>query len=82
MSRSLARSANFIFKLHTAGLQAPKQNVNMYPVMDGLYASSPRQSDILDFLKSVMSDIAAEFIREPNMHHRFLLAYPVYTHTH
>ena len=73
MSRSLARSANFIFKLHTAALQAPNQNVNMYPVMDGLYAASPSQSNISNFLKSVMRDIAAEFIREPNMHHRFLV---------
>ena len=73
MSRSLAKSANFMFKLHTAALQAPNQNVTMYPVMDGFYASSMRQADMLNFLKSVMRDVAAEFIGEPDMHHRFVV---------
>lgn len=73
MSCSLARSANFIFKLHTAALQAPNRNVTMYPVMDGLYASSASQNDILNFVKSVMRDVATEFIRETNMHHRFVV---------
>lgn len=73
MSRSLAKSANFIFKLHTAALDAANQNVKMYPVMDGFYASAAGQGDILAFLASVMSDIAAEFIQETNMQHRFII---------
>ena len=72
MSRSLAKSANFIFKLHTAALQAPNQNVKMYPVMDGFYASAANQKDILDFLNSVMGAIANVFINEASMEHRFL----------
>lgn len=73
MSRSLAKSANFIFKLHTAALQAPNGNVKMYPVMDGFYASSTRKDDMLSFLNTVMQDVAAEFVGEPDMYHRFLV---------
>ena len=73
MSRSLAKSANFIFKLHTSALQAPNQNVKIYPVMDGFYASAASQNDILEFLNSVMRAIAAEFIQETNMQHRFVV---------
>ena len=73
MSRSLAKSANFIFKLHTAALQAPRKNVKMYPVMDGLYVSSPSQDDILVFLNSIFKSVAEEFIREDAMQHRFVI---------
>ena len=73
MSRSLAKSANFIFKLHTAALQAPRTNIRLYPVMDGFYASSSSQSDILSFVNYVMSNVAREFIRETNMNHRFVV---------
>lgn len=73
MSRSLAISANFIFKLHTAALQAPNQNVTLYPVMDGFYASSSDKGEILDFLRSVFQEVAAEFNGEPVEHHRFII---------
>lgn len=73
MSRSVAISANFIFKLHTAALQAPNQNVTLYPVMDGFYASSTDKGDILDFLRNVFQEVAAEFNREQVEQHRFIV---------
>lgn len=73
MSRSLSITANFIFKLHTAALQAPHANVRLYPVMDGLYAASPSQTDILEFLRSVLAQVAAEFNAETTMQHRFVV---------
>lgn len=73
MSRSLAISANFIFKLHTAALQAPNQNVTLYPIMDGFYASSPDKDDILDFLRSVFEQVAEEFNGEDHEPHRFII---------
>jgi len=73
MSRSLAISANFIFKLHTAALQAPNQNVTLYPIMDGFYASSSDKGNILDFLRSVFEQVAEEFNGEASEHHRFII---------
>ena len=73
MSRSLPISANFIFKLHTAALQAQCENVTLYPVMDGLYASSENKEGILGFLRSVFEQIAEEFIRERKQLHRFIV---------
>jgi len=72
MSRSLRQSANFIFKLHIAAHLAPKNNVRIYPVMDGFYASAKSQDDMLEFLKSVMHDVASQFIQEKVMHHCFI----------
>ena len=47
MSRSLEQSANFVFKLHVAAISAieavPGDGLNVYPVMDGFYASSVTQ---------------------------------------
>ena len=73
MSRSLAISANFIFKLHTAALQASNQNITLYPIMDGFYASSSSKSDILRFLQSVFEQVAEEFNREEAQLHRFIV---------
>ena len=62
MSRSLNVSGNFIFKLHIAALQSTHTNVSLYPIMDGLYATSATQQDMLTFLRELFSSIADEFI--------------------
>lgn len=73
MSRSVRATANFVFKLHAAALQAPRVGVRLYPVMDGLYAATPTQDGILKFLEGVFSSLATEFIAEKHALHRFLL---------
>jgi hypothetical protein len=73
MARSLKQTANFIFKLHSAALQAPTPGTQIYPVMDGLYVSSHSQACIQDFLRSVLAPIAAEFISEQTPNHRFIV---------
>jgi hypothetical protein len=65
--------ANFIFKLHTAALNAPTKGVTLYPVMDGFYASSADKGGMLDFLRSVFQQVAREFNREKAEHYRFLI---------
>lgn len=71
MSRSLHISGNFVFKLHVAALQAPRANVRLYPVMDGMYICSSAQADMLDFLRSVLEQVADTFITESEPLHRF-----------
>jgi hypothetical protein len=73
MSRSLRVTANFIFKLHTAALQAPHANVRIYPVMDGFYAAAVDQAHMLTFLRSVFVAVAEEFNGMANNHHRFVI---------
>ena len=79
MSRSLKTSANFVFKLHVAALEASKQleasnqNVILYPIMDGFYASSANQDSILRFLRDVFHRVAQEFNDESNQEHRFII---------
>jgi hypothetical protein len=73
MSAALKVAANFIFKLHIAALQAPHANVRIYPVMDGFYASAPGKDDMLEFLRSVFSEVAATFNAEAENRFRFVI---------
>jgi hypothetical protein len=73
MSRSLSVTANFIFKLHTAALQAPHAQVRVYPVMDGFYAAAIDQLSMLSFLRSVFVAAAEEFNGTANNAHRFVI---------
>jgi hypothetical protein len=41
MSRSLNITANFIFKLHVAALQAPHAGLSLYPVEEESWRASP-----------------------------------------
>lgn len=73
MSRSINATANFIFKLHSAALQAPHTNLQLYPVMDGFYAASPSQQEMLSFLRTVFQSVAEEFNQSTNPLHRFVI---------
>jgi hypothetical protein len=72
MSRSLKITANFIFKLHIAALQAPRVNVRIYPVMDGFYAAAANKADMLNFLRGVLSALANEFNTQQENRFRFI----------
>ena len=73
MSRSISASANFIAKLHIAALQAPRTNIAIYPIMDGIYASCPNQNEILEFIRSVFTQVAEEFSLATKDQHRFMV---------
>ena len=77
MTRSTVSTANFIFKLHAAILDAWKngkyQNVFVYPVMDGAYITAARKEDIEKIIVRIFSGIAELQIREKNPIHRFVV---------
>ena len=73
MSRSVAITANFVFKLHVTAIEAPQTGIKLYPVMDGLYAVSNSQKPMLAFLDNVLSRLADLFVSTPQMHHRFIV---------
>jgi hypothetical protein len=73
LARSLHQAANSVFKLHSA-FSIARQTltaVRCYPVMDGLYVTSPTREDMQEVLKSAFTELAREFINKPgikNMH--------------
>ena len=73
MSRSLRKSANFIFKIHITALESQTPTIQLYPVMDGLYVVSDHQGDMLDFLERMFSRLADLFVSTPDMQHRFIV---------
>jgi len=73
MLRSIQATANFVFKLHIAALEANHADVTLYPVMDGFYASAADQDRFLDFLREVFEKVAAEFVSETQQQHRFMV---------
>jgi len=73
MSTSLRTTANFMFKLHIAAFQAPRQHVRIYPVMDGFYAAAPGKADMLNFLRGVFSALGHEFNVTEENRFRFIV---------
>jgi hypothetical protein len=72
MLRSLYVASNFLTKLHIAALRVAKEfSIELYPVIDGLYACSPSQRQILSFINRVHSMLAVTFILEDNQRFKF-----------
>lgn len=73
MSRSISATANFVFKLHIAALEATRAGIRLYPVMDGLYAAGPDQAAFIEFLRSLVTAIAKTFVGTADHRHRFII---------
>lgn len=73
MGRSIAGTANFVFKLHIAAIQAKLPGVRLYPVMDGFYASAADSGVFQTFLRNVFGAVAEEFNGTIEMKHRFAI---------
>ncbi len=73
MLRSLNMSAHFLMKLHLASLHAHDASIELYPVIDGIYACASSQNAILNFLNKVHSALAITFILEPVPLHKFMI---------
>lgn len=72
MARSIKVTANFVYKLHATAVSCTETNVKLYPIMDGLYVSSPSKQSITNFIKYVFKTLADNFKNE-NVEHRFLI---------
>lgn len=74
MLRSLKTASNFVMKLHIAALTVCERiNVDVFPVIDGMYVCSPSQKPILDFIDYVYSMLADTFINEPEQYKTFVI---------
>lgn len=73
MLRSLPVTANFVFKLYVAVLEAPRQNIRLYPVMDGVFIVTPSRDELRAFLMEVFVRLADLFVTTQQNEHRFLV---------
>jgi hypothetical protein len=83
MTRSMAVSASFLGKLHSAALQSktemedaddtPLEDLRIYPVVDGLYITCTNQTPLLRFLKKTISRCAFDFIFARQELHKFMV---------
>ena len=73
MSTSLRTAANFMFKLHIAAFQAPRERARIYPVMNGFYAAAPSKADMLNFLRAVLGALGHEFNVTEENRFRFIV---------
>lgn len=76
MENSVNTCAIFMLKFHAAILEAidkKKCNISTYPVMDGVYLTSKSRLDLEDTLFYVFSELGSLFIKEQNIHHKFLV---------
>jgi hypothetical protein len=78
LGSSLDRAANFIFKIHGAfsnalGRLSPGHAVRIYPLMDGMYLTTPNRSHFQQALRAALCDLADEFINTKRFSHRFMV---------
>src|SRR5205809_4868924 len=75
MRRSMSFAANFVMKLHIACLDTWKSEpkVELYPMVDGVYACSKNLVELLAFVKLVYRSLAMEFVSEDNPLYRFMV---------
>jgi len=80
ISQSLKTSANFIFKLHASILSAfaglnnvEKDDIIIYPVMDGAFISGKSRSALEKLLRHCMRLLADTFLSEVNQEHKFVV---------
>lgn len=73
MSRSLPVSANFIFKFHSIALDVQPSGLDIYPVMDGIYAIAAGQDPVKRFLRALFERLADVFVGEKEDKHKFLV---------
>jgi hypothetical protein len=70
---SLSKGANYMFKLHIAALECPRDGVKLYPVMDAFYATAPDGEKLHSFLRELFRTLAQEFMRQPKPWFRFVI---------
>ncbi|MDA3906736.1 MAG: hypothetical protein PF484_11735 [Bacteroidales bacterium] len=75
LSRNLSRSSVLVFKLHMAFAAAQDivGSVNIYPVMDGMYITSPDRQTIENIIKEAFKLLANDFIQAGGTKNMFMV---------
>lgn len=75
MSDSFEKSTNYMLRFHSAIFSVVKseKQVTFYPVMDGVYITSPKAEIIKKVVKAIMNQLADVFIEEATCFHKFVI---------
>jgi hypothetical protein len=78
LGSSLERAANFIFKIHGAFSNAlghlPQGHaVRIYPLIDGMYVTTPNRRHFQQVLREALCELADEFVNTSHLLHRFIV---------
>lgn len=77
MLRSVRTAANFVCKIHDVALtEFPSyqdQQLELYPVIDGIYVVSNRQAPLRYFLSAILRRLAETFLQETTPWFRFMV---------
>lgn len=78
LGTSLHHAANFVFKLHRAFdialSQLPADNaVRVYPLMDGMYITTPSRQHVQAVLSTAFTELAGEFLSQQEIKKQFLV---------
>lgn len=72
MSNSMYMSGNFIFKLHATVLEKKLEDIKLYPIMDGVYITTPSKDTLIKYLVSVFRELADGFMAETKNEYKFM----------
>jgi hypothetical protein len=72
---SVKMAANFVMKLHVATLEeAPSfQEIELFPVIDGIYLCTANKTQMLNLLKNVFIRLVTGFIAQTDPFYRFIV---------
>ena len=75
MSESFQKAANFILKFHGCIIEVVKdvEGVCYYPLMDGVFITTPNNATIRTIIDKIFSAIAVIFLNEDKHGHRFVI---------
>jgi hypothetical protein len=73
MATSIKVSANFMFKLHSTVLSCHGEGISLYPIMDGVYITSPSRSDLENTLRKIFLNLTDNFSKEDDQFHKFMV---------
>lgn len=74
LTRSLARTATTVFKIHEAfDIALRDTDGRCYPVIDGVYITTPKRDNMLRILRLALSELAKEFILKRGTRHMFMI---------
>lgn len=77
MLRSVKTAANFVCKIHDVVLSEfpsyDEHDIRLFPMMDGVYITCPRQGPLRYFLSGVLRRLAETFLQEKTPWFKFLV---------
>lgn len=73
MRISLPKISNFIFKMYSYVKDCNRYGLNIYPLMDGFYATHSDKTEFFKFVNYFFSKVFSDFARESKNKHKFMI---------